>query len=103
MVKFARDKRHKRIRTKIKGTPNRPRVVIFRSNRFIYLQAVDDTKGKIVASSSNLKSRVNPANNLAKKLIKEKIKKIVFDRGGYQYHGKVKQIAENLRKAGLEF
>jgi len=97
-----REKRHKRIRAKISGTAARPRVVVFRSNRFLYLQAIDDKAGKTVAASSELKGK-KPAEDLAKKLLNKKIEKIVFDRAGYKYHGKVKKIAEELRAAGLEF
>ena len=97
-----RNKRHKRIRAKISGTPGRPRVVVFRSLKHIHLQAIDDTKGTTIAAATDLKSK-KPAEELAKKLTLRKIKKVVFDRGGYKYHGKVKNIAEELRKQGLEF
>jgi len=98
-----RAKRKARIRGKISGVSLRPRVVIFRSNKHLYLQAIDDTKGQTIASSSDLKENINLAEDLAKKLLDKKIKKVVFDRGGYKYHGRVKQAAEALRKAGMEF
>lgn len=92
-----------RIRAKISGTSTRPRVAVFSSNRNLYLQAIDDAKALTLASASTLKGEKAIAVALAKKLEALKIKKIVFDRSGYQYHGKVKAIAEELRKAGLEF
>ncbi len=103
--------RKARIRAKISGTSARPRVVVFRSNKNFYLQAIDDVKKETLVSASTLKGEKSLddargrdiAEALAKKLQAKKIKKIVFDRGGYQYHGKIKQIAEELRKAGLEF
>jgi len=95
-------KRKKRIRAKIIGTGSIPRVAVFRSNKNIYLQAIDDKKGITLASASTLKDK-DPAGKLAQDLQSKKIKKIVFDRSGYLYHGKVKQLAEALRKAGLEF
>lgn len=94
--------RHKRIRSKISGTGVRPRVLIFRSNKNLYLQAIDDAKGLTLASASTLKDK-DIAATLGKKLLAKKIKKIVFDRAGYAYHGKIKIIADALRKAGLEF
>lgn len=95
-------KRKIRIRSKISGTAARPRVVIFRSNKHLYLQAIDDIKRITLASASNLKDG-KVAESLAKDLIAKKVKKIVFDRGGYKYHGQAKAVAEELRKAGLEF
>ena len=92
-----------RIRAKISGTAERPRVVVFCSNKHLYLQAIDDANGKTLASASDLKTEENIAESLAKDLLSKKIKKIVFDRGGYKYHGQVKAMADNLRKAGLEF
>lgn len=98
----ARLVRKKRI--KIKGSANCPRVAIFRSNKNLFLQAIDDEKNLTMASSSTLKQKEeNLAAELAKELQEKKIKKVVFDRAGYQYHGKIKKIAEDLRKAGLEF
>lgn len=98
----ARLARKKRIR--IKGSANCPRVSIFRSNKNLFLQAIDDQKNITMASASTLKQKEeNLAAALAQKLQEKKIKKIVFDRAGYQYHGKIKKIAEDLRKAGLEF
>ena len=97
-----RNIRKLRIRAKIFGTKTRPRVAVFRSNKHLYLQAIDDQNLKTIANASNLKSE-NMAKDLSKKLIELKITKIVFDRAGYQYHGKIKKLAEELRKEGLEF
>lgn len=94
--------RKKRIRAKISGTASLPRVSVFRSHKYLYLQAIDDKNQKTIAAGSTLKSK-SPAEDLAAQLKIKKIKKIVFDRSGYQYHGQVKKIAESLRKAGLEF
>lgn len=94
--------RKKRIR--VKGSAVIPRVVVYRSNKNISIQAIDDEKGIVLASSSTLKeSQENLAEVLAKNLKAKKIKKIVFDRAGYKYHGKVKKIADDLRSSGLEF
>lgn len=95
--------RRKRIRAKIFGTVNRPRVVVFRSNKNLYLQAIDDQKSVTLASVSTLKDKENLAENFVKLLKDKNIKEIVFDRAGYQYHGKIKKIAEDLRNLGLEF
>ena len=97
-----RIKRHQRIRRKISGSASRPRVSIFRSLKHLYLQAIDDQKGQTIASASSLKNK-DLAEELARQLKSKKIKQIVFDRAGYQYHGKIKKIAEDLRQAGLEF
>ncbi|NIA23644.1 MAG: 50S ribosomal protein L18 [Proteobacteria bacterium] len=110
-------KRHKRIRLHLTGTPESPRLVVFRSLNNIYGQIIDDTNGKtIVSASSNdkdlrdglkgkkkveISAMVGEA--LAKKAVEKGIKKIVFDRAGYKYHGRVKSFAESCRKAGLEF
>ncbi len=110
-------KRHQRIRRNLTGTPERPRLVVFRSLNNIYGQIIDDISGKtIVSASSNDKdlrdgvkgkSKVEVSaivgEAIAKKAIEKGIKKIVFDRAGYKYHGRVKSFAESCRKAGLEF
>jgi large subunit ribosomal protein L18 len=108
--------RKRRVRAKVKGTKDIPRLAIYRSLKNIYVQAIDDDAQKTLAFSSlketgESKKKV-PANNLknasklgelmAQKCIKLKIKKVVFDRGGYRYHGRVKALAEGARKAGLE-
>jgi len=99
--------RHNRIRQKLSGTKDRPRFVIFRSQRSIYAQVIDDTAGNTIAAervnSTNMKAASDVAKNLAEKLKKLHITALVFDRGGYSYHGVIKQIADILRQEGLEF
>lgn len=106
--------RHKRVRTKISGTPERPRLSVFRSNKGIYVQVIDDVNAKTLVSASTLAKEVKTkASNIeaakevgdliAKRAIKAGIKTVVFDRGGYIYHGKIKALAEAAREAGLEF
>lgn len=104
---------HRRIRRRVKGTEQRPRLAVFRSVKHIYAQVIDDAKGHtVVAASSTEKSGGNGGNVAGAKAIgklvaeraKDKgIKAVVFDRGGYQYHGRVKALAEAARQAGLEF
>jgi large subunit ribosomal protein L18 len=104
---------HKRIRNKLQGTEQRPRLAVFRSLGHIYAQIIDDSKGHtVVAASSNEKGGVDGGNIAGAKAIgklvaeraKEKgIKAVVFDRGGYLYHGRVKALADAARAAGLEF
>jgi large subunit ribosomal protein L18 len=105
---------HKRIRRKVQGTAERPRLAIFRSVAHIYAQVIDDAKGSTLVSASSIEkaTKTNGGNVAAAKAIgktvaeraKEKgIKRVVFDRGGYQYHGRVKALADAAREAGLEF
>jgi large subunit ribosomal protein L18 len=105
---------HKRIRAKIQGSAERPRLAVFRSVKHIYAQLIDDAAGRtLVAASSNEKGAGANGGNVAGakaigKLVAERaqangIKKVVFDRGGYLYHGRVKALAEAAREAGLEF
>ena len=105
---------HTRIRRKVRGTTERPRLAIFRSVAHIYAQVIDDSKGVTVVSASSVDKggKTNGGNVAAAKTIgklvaeraKEKgISKVVFDRGGYQYHGRVKALADAARAAGLEF
>ncbi len=106
-------KRHARVRKNISGTPEMPRLNVFRSNKEIFAQIIDDTTGTTLASSSSVELKIKNGGNsegaalvgtdIAKKATKIKIKKIVFDRGGYLYHGRVAALAEAARKAGLEF
>jgi large subunit ribosomal protein L18 len=108
-----RARRHKRVRKHIVGTAERPRLVIFRSNRGIAAQLVDDTVGKTLAAASHLNVRDNKGNKteeatavgklLAENAKKADIKSVVFDRGGYLYHGRVKALADAAREGGLEF
>ncbi len=107
-------KRHKRVRSKISGTPERPRLNVFRSETNIYAQIIDDTKGVTLVSASSLeKSFEGTGSNMeaAKKvgqIVAERakaagIEAVVFDRGGYLYHGRVKALAEGAREGGLQF
>ncbi|MCS7184125.1 MAG: 50S ribosomal protein L18 [Patescibacteria group bacterium] len=105
--------RKARIRAKVRGTNERPRISVFRSNKNIYLQAINDEIGHTLVYSSSLefkdkkltgKEKAKKASELlAERLLKLGIKKIVFDRGGYKYHGRIKIIAETLRERGLDF
>ena len=110
----ARKVRHERVREKVFGTSSCPRLCVFRSNTNIYAQIIDDEKGVTLVSASSLDKELNLKNNnvesaskvgtsLAKKAIKAGIKEVVFDRGGYMYHGKVKALAEAARESGLKF
>ena len=111
IVSSSRDRRRKRIRAKISGTSSRPRLSVFKSNAFIYAQLIDDENGKTLAASSSLKSEKGTKTELAEKvggeiakLAKAKgISKVVFDRGGFNYTGRVRSLAEGARKGGLEF
>ena len=105
---------HKRIRKRMGGTPERPRLAVFRSLNHIYVQVIDDQQGHTLVSAGSTEKdlKVKGGNVEGAKLIgkavaeraKEKgIKKVVFDRGGFQYHGRVKALAEAAREAGLEF
>ncbi len=108
-----RQRIHKRIRRRVAGTAERPRLAVFRSLNHIYAQVIDDTQGHTLASaSSNEKNGTNGGNVAGAKAIgklvaeraKEKgVKSVVFDRGGYLYHGRVKALADAAREAGLEF
>ena len=113
-TKAQRLHRHKRVRGKVSGTPERPRLNVFRSETNIYAQVIDDTKGVTLVSASSLeKGFEGPGSNCeaAKKVgeaiaqrAKEKgIEAVVFDRGGYLYHGRVKALAEGAREGGLQF
>ncbi len=111
-----RIRRHRRIRKHISGTPQRPRLVVFRSLRHIYAQVIDDIAGRTLLSASSndpaLRGKVNGGNiegaeeigkTIAEKAKAAKISEVVFDRGGYLYHGRVKALADAARKAGLKF
>ncbi|MBI2450515.1 MAG: 50S ribosomal protein L18 [Candidatus Nealsonbacteria bacterium] len=101
-----RQRRHKRIRAKICGTAERPRLCIFRSNQYIYAQLVDDNKGRTLIAAkgkANIDSAKKVGKLIAKTALENKIEKIVFDRGGYKYHGVVKALAEEARGGGLKF
>jgi len=106
-----RIKRHKRIRGKIFGTSEVPRFCVFRSNKHIYAQLIDDDKAKTIVSADDKKIKASGKISIAEqvgkliaqKAIDKKIKKVVFDRGGYKYHGRIKSLADSARKAGLKF
>jgi large subunit ribosomal protein L18 len=110
----ARERRHRRVRGRVEGTAERPRLVVFRSNRGIEAQLVDDLAGKTLAAASwlNLKksfkgNKTDQAAEVGKLLAanakKAKIERVVFDRGGYLYHGRVKALADGAREGGLQF
>lgn len=109
----SRAKRHGRIRKRVAGTLERPRVNVFRSLKNLYIQAIDDVEGRTLAAmstkalSAKQTGNVKAAEAVGEKfaeLLKEKgFKKIVFDRGGYLYHGRVKALADSLRKNGISF
>ncbi|MCM3757760.1 50S ribosomal protein L18 [Sporosarcina aquimarina] len=110
-----RRKRHARVRTKINGTAERPRLNVYRSNKHIYAQLIDDANGVTLASastmdkefsadsSSNADAAVKVGELIAKKGAEKNVKVVVFDRGGYLYHGRVKALADAARENGLEF
>ena len=113
----ARAKRHARIRRRVSGVPERPRLCVFRSDRHIYVQIVDDTTGKVLASASTLSKEFKeqglkgsgvPAAKAVGALIAQKagersIEKVVFDRSGFIYHGRIKALADAAREKGLKF
>lgn len=116
--RIARVKRHHRIRKLISGTESMPRLCVFRSNRYVYAQLINDLTGKtiIVASDFDFKKNNQPQEKLTKSAMAQKIgqllaqrakekgiKRVVFDRGGYRYFGRVKSLAEGARKEGLKF
>lgn len=96
--------RHKRVRALVKGTSERPRLSVFRSNKRIYAQLVDDSKGETLLSANSVKiPAFKVGETLAKKALEKGINEVVFDRGGYKYHGRVKALAEGARQGGLKF
>ena len=110
--KAIRQKKHWRSRNKIKGTAVRPRLVVFRSTQHIYAQIIDDTVGNTLVSASTLEVKVDGTKSdaakavgaaVAKKALEKGIEKVVFDRGGNLYHGRIKALAEGAREAGLDF
>lgn len=112
-----RKKKHLRVRKKISGTPERPRLCVYRSLNHIYAQIIDDIKGHTLVAASTvdpaLKGKLTTGGNveaarevgklIAQKALAKGIKKVVFDRGGYLYHGRVAALAEGAREGGLEF
>ena len=113
-VRQARERRHRRVRSKVAGTANRPRLVVHRSNRGITAQLVDDLEGRTLASASHLGlkksfkgTKKEQAAEVGKLLAliarKAGVETVVFDRGGYLYHGRVKALADGAREGGLSF
>jgi large subunit ribosomal protein L18 len=114
---LARQKRKKRIKAKVGGTANRPRIAVFRSNNNIFAQMVNDEENKVIVAAStlekDLKTKLKNTSDveaakavgklLAEKATKKKIKEAVFDRSGYLYHGRVKALADAAREGGLKF
>lgn len=119
MIKKSRNSnriaRHKRIRNKVSGTTSVPRLCVFKSNAHIYAQIIDDVKGTTVVSASSLDKDLGLEHtsnkeaakavgaSVAKKALDAGVEEVVFDRGGYIYHGKVKELADAAREAGLKF
>ncbi|MFB3053397.1 MAG: 50S ribosomal protein L18 [Dehalococcoidia bacterium] len=113
----ARIRRHRRVRRSVSGTPERPRLAVFRSLTHIYVQVIDDSSGHTLVAASDLEADVRSqrdgkkksqiaekvGDTIARKAVEKGIKTVVFDRGGYKYHGRVKALAEAARKGGLSF
>ena len=96
--------RKRRVRSRITGTADRPRLSVFRSNKYLYAQVIDDNKSVTLVAAKGVKnSGEKVGEELAKKAIAKKIKKVIFDRNGFIYHGRVKALADGARKGGLEF
>jgi len=96
--------RKRRVRSKIAGTLERPRLTVFKSNQYVYAQLINDDEGKTLVAAKGVKnSGEKVGEELAKKAIAKKIKQVVFDRNGFMYHGRIKAIADGARKGGLEF
>ena len=113
-TKAQRIKRHTRVRGKISGTPERPRLNVFRSEHHIYAQIIDDVNGVTLASAStveknfegigsNCEAATKIGKTIAERAIQKGIEQVVFDRGGYVYHGRIQALAEGAREGGLKF
>lgn len=113
-----RQRRHLRVRARVSGTTERPRLNVFRSNAHIYAQIIDDTEGRTIVAASTLESSVRErfgeehpktaqaklvGQVVAERALASGIKQVVFDRGGYKYHGRVQAVAEGARESGLDF
>lgn len=110
-----RIRRHRRVRKKVRGTLERPRLCVFRSLKHIYAQVIDDEGGRTLVAASSLSPEIRTAKGtktevaravgrlIARKALEKGITRVVFDRGGYQYHGRVRALAEGAREAGLLF
>ncbi|HCZ06886.1 MAG: large subunit ribosomal protein [Thermotogota bacterium] len=115
--KRLRTRRHLRVRKKISGTPERPRLCVFRSNKHIYAQIIDDTTGHTLCSASTLDRELRSVLQktwnkeaarevgklIGKRALEKGITTVVFDRGGFKYHGRIKELADGAREAGLKF
>jgi len=112
--RVARDLRHTRMRKKVHGTPARPRLAVFKSNRYIYAQIIDDEGGRTLAAASSqekslraktlsIESAAEVGKLLAERAGDAEITEVVFDRGGYPFHGRVKALADAVREAGVRF
>ena len=111
----ARERRHRRVRKKVRGTAERPRLAVFRSNRHIYAQLIDDVQGRTIVSASTVEvdarggatATVEAAKAVGKRIGERAraagVASVVFDRGGFRYHGRVAGVADGAREAGLEF
>jgi large subunit ribosomal protein L18 len=106
------EKRHRRVRKKVVGSPDRPRLAVYRSNRHIYAQVIDDVAGRTLAASSTLavgggddpKAKAKAVGAaLAEKAKAAGVSRVAFDRGGFRYHGRIQALADGAREAGLEF
>jgi len=116
-LRLARQRRHARVRVRVKGTDSRPRLCVFRSLKYIYAQVIDDFAGRTLTSASVLEPEIRDkvtgktktegaelvGSLVAQRALESGISRVVFDRGGYKYHGRVKALAEAARSAGLEF
>jgi large subunit ribosomal protein L18 len=114
---FQRERRKRRVRKSVSGTPGRPRLTVFRSHHNIYAQIIDDTIGRTLVAASSMEKTLRGALStggnksaakvvgaaLAEKAVQVGIKKVVFDRNGYPYHGRIRELADAARKGGLEF
>ena len=108
-----RIKRHARVRGKISGTPERPRLSVFRSEKNIYAQIIDDVAGNTLVAASSVEKDFGPGSNkeaarkvgklIAERALAKGIEEVVFDRGGYIYHGRIQELAEGAREGGLRF
>jgi large subunit ribosomal protein L18 len=117
MPRAARTRRHARVRKTVRGTSERPRLAVYRSLNHVYAQIIDDTRGHTLVSATDLETAVRSSRNgkkksevahlvgeeLAKKAKEKGIDTVVFDRGGFKYHGRVKALADGARKGGLSF
>jgi len=112
--KDARSRRHLRVRRKVRGTTEKPRLAVYRSNRYIYAQVIDDREGRTLAAASsqeadlrtkrlNVETAAKVGTMVADRAKEAGVTSVVFDRGGYKYHGRLKALADAAREAGLEF